>query len=178
MPDIEWRSVPGWEGFYEISNSGKVRSVARAVTRCDGVIQRYAARLKTPVIDKSGYDTVQLCNTSNGRLATFIVHRLVALAFIPNPCAKPFINHLDFNRRNNVVSNLEWVTLAENSRHSCKNGRQARGERHGQAKLTEAIVREARRKRANGVSYKRLAEIYGVTSPTMQYAIKHGWQHV
>lgn len=97
---IEWRPVPGYEGFYEVSNSGQVKS-----------IYRYKKILK-PMISNTGYERVDLFK--NKVRKQFSVHRLVAMAFIDNKDKKPFVNHKDENKRNNNVDNLEWVTHIEN----------------------------------------------------------------
>lgn len=100
----EWRSVVGWEGLYEVSNLGRVRSKTR-----------YKKVLKGYVIP-SGYVEVILSTKNKGKHK--LVHRLVCESFIPNPQAKPCVNHKDGNKTNNCVLNLEWVTYSENERHS------------------------------------------------------------
>ena len=98
-----WRPIPNYEGFYEVSNMGKVRSV-----------YRYRRVLK-PMISNTGYERVDLFK--NRRREQFSVHRLVAMAFIDNPNAKPFVNHKDEHKLNNSADNLEWVTHVENCRY-------------------------------------------------------------
>ena len=98
-----WRPIPNYEGFYEVSNMGKVRSV-----------YRYRHILK-PMISNTGYERVDLFKNKHRR--QFSVHRLVAMAFIDNPNAKPFVNHKDENKLNNSADNLEWVTHVENCRY-------------------------------------------------------------
>lgn len=98
-----WKPVPNYEGFYEVSNMGKVRSV-----------YRYRRVLK-PMISNTGYERVDLFK--NKCREQFSVHRLVAMAFIDNPSAKPFVNHKDENKLNNSADNLEWVTHVENCRY-------------------------------------------------------------
>lgn len=98
-----WKPIPNYEGFYEVSNMGKVRSV-----------YRYKRVLK-PMISNTGYERVDLFK--NKHREQFSVHRLVAMAFIDNPNAKPFVNHKDENKLNNSADNLEWVTHVENCRY-------------------------------------------------------------
>jgi len=98
----EWRPIAGYEGLYEVSNMGRVRSITR-----------YKKVIK-PTITNSGYYQYQLWH--NGTYRTGLAHRLVAKAFVPNPDNKPVVNHIDENKLNNFVSNLEWVTHVENCR--------------------------------------------------------------
>lgn len=104
-----WKPIEGFEGKYEISNLGRVYSIPRNGTY--GCIMR-------PYTDKDGYLNVSLaCGVGKQRKSKkFRVHRLVAMAFIPNddPMGKPLVNHLDFNRQNNCVDNLEWCDYSKN----------------------------------------------------------------
>ena len=101
-----WKSVRGYEGLYEVSNLGRVRSLKRATT--SGVVLKQAM--------KRGY--MHVCLSKENRPSTKSVHRLVAEAFIANPMDKPVVNHLDGDKTNNAVSNLEWATYSENELHS------------------------------------------------------------
>ena len=96
-----WKEVEGFSGYY-VSNIGRIKSFQLSK---DGKI------LKTPV-DKRGYKQVNL--TRNGEHHHLKVHRLVAIAFIDNPDNKPFVNHMDEDKTNNSVGNLDWVTPIEN----------------------------------------------------------------
>ncbi len=98
--------VKGYEGVYEVSNTGKVRSLPRKTSK--------GGELKQATV-QGGYKRVSL---SNGSRKGYTVHRLVGMAFLSNPLNKPCINHIDGNPSNNNVSNLEWCTYAENSQHS------------------------------------------------------------
>lgn len=100
VTDEIWRPVPNYEGFYEVSNAGRVKSV-----------YRYKRILK-PMISNTGYERVDLFK--NKVREQFSVHRLVAMAFIQNPYNKPYVNHKDENKLNNCADNLEWVTPIEN----------------------------------------------------------------
>ena len=101
-----WKDINGYDGFYRISNLGRVKSA------------RYNRYLKL-FFNKKGYARINL--NKKGKLKTYRVHRLVAQAFIPNPNNKPQVNHKDGNKRNNCVDNLEWVTNEENYEHAIKN---------------------------------------------------------
>ena len=106
-----WKDIKGYEGLYQISNLGRVRSV----DRLDSANHRLKGRIKSTSIRPNGYENVILCKNSKSK--GYSVHRLVAQAFIPNPENKPQINHIDENKANNKVSNLEWVTRKENINH-------------------------------------------------------------
>jgi hypothetical protein len=100
----EWLNVKGFEGLYMVSSLGRVKSI------------RYERnKLLSSCIDNLGYMIVGLCDSGIQR--TSRVHRLVALAFIPNPENKPMVNHIDEVKSNNNVGNLEWATAKENMNH-------------------------------------------------------------
>lgn len=104
-----WKDVVGFEGLYLVSNLGKVRSLVRGtklIDKSEGIMAKTKHK---------GYEYVNIWK--DGKCKKGIVHRLVAQAFIPNPENKPCVNHKDFNRSNNSVENLEWVTYRENIRH-------------------------------------------------------------
>ncbi len=101
-----WKDIQGFEGLYEISNYGNVRSLKFG-----------KIKLLKPAKNKFGYYHVILCK--NGQKKEYRVHRLVANAFIPNPLNYPQINHKDENKLNNKVENLEWCNNQYNKRYSC-----------------------------------------------------------
>lgn len=105
----KWKDVDGYEGLYKISNFGRVKG---------------KHRIKSQQDNGKGYLTVHL--NKNGKSRWHLVHRLVAKAFIENPENKPTVNHIDGNRKNNNVNNLEWATYSENNLHSYRsNGRKS-----------------------------------------------------
>ena len=99
-----WKDVAEYEGFYQVSNKGNVRSVERRDSRG----HRRGGRILKPTYDTDGYLRVTLCK--NGKHKTKKVHRLVAEAFIPNPESLPHVNHIDEIKDNNELSNLEYCT--------------------------------------------------------------------
>lgn len=105
----EWKPIKGYEGIYEVSNMGRVKSLHRSQGR---ILKQYT--------QDNGYVKVNL--SKNGTHNTKRVHRLVATAFIPNPHNKPEVNHIDGNKENNNVDNLEWCTREYNVRHAFHNG--------------------------------------------------------
>lgn len=104
----EWRPVVGYEGLYEVSNLGEIRSLDRMTVMKNGVTRITHGKIlkQGRYNSKSTYRGVTLCQ--NGIMKKHSVHRLVALAFIPNPDNLPEINHKDENKQNNCVDNLEW----------------------------------------------------------------------
>ncbi len=118
MTNEVWKPVVDYEEYYEVSNLGRVRSIANR--KCVHGIDTYSIR-KHPKIMKFGhnqYGHLQLNLTKDKQRKTKMVHRLVAEAFIPKPEGKDYINHKDYDPTNNVVGNLEWCTQKENVRYS------------------------------------------------------------
>lgn len=122
----EWLAVPGFEGLYEVSNTGKVKSLERedvvATHDRQPFKRKRSEKLLKQYIDRYGYLKVYLYKNKKPHYLT--VHRLVALAFIPNTENKNTVDHIDCDRTNNRVENLRWVTVKENLEHSHRLGRQ------------------------------------------------------
>lgn len=124
-----WKAIEGYEGYYEISDSGEVRSLDRDVANTRGNhvgLKRHLRGAPMKLSISLGYYVVNLRKNRTSHVVP--VHILVAKTFIPNPNNMPVINHKDGNKLNNHVSNLEWVTYAENNIHALRMGlRQPRG---------------------------------------------------
>lgn len=116
-----WKDVVGYEGYYEVSNLGNVRAVDRKIIKSDGVVQLRRGRLMARCSNADGYLTVKL--SKNGESERIAVHRLVALAFLPNPEGLTDVNHKDFVRSNSAVDNLEWIGHKENVHYTIEAGR-------------------------------------------------------
>lgn len=110
-----WHDIFGYEGMYQVSNLGRVKSLDRYVP-CNRGMRLVAERILKQRVNKFGYSQVVMSKDNNMVLKH--VHRLVAEAFIPNTENKEQVNHIDGCKHNNVVSNLEWVTRSENSQHA------------------------------------------------------------
>lgn len=110
-----WKDIVGYEGLYQVSNLGRVKSLERTVTIGFGNKKHLEEKIMS-FSTRSGYSIIVL--KKNGTKASKQVHRLVAEAFIPKEDDKNIVNHKDFDRKNNVVENLEWCTQKENIRHS------------------------------------------------------------
>lgn len=115
----KWVDIEGYEGLYQVSNTGKIKSIGRM--RSNHSKQQWVEeKIKKPRKDPQGYHMTDLYKENKGK--TVRVHRLVALAFIPNPENKPTVNHIDGDRDNNAVENLEWATFAEQNTHFYEKG--------------------------------------------------------
>ena len=112
-----WKDVAGYEGVYQVSNKGNVRSVARK----DSIGRKCGGRMLKPGYDKDGYLRVNIYK--NGKQKTRFIHRLVAGAFVPNPNGYSEINHRDENKVNNYANNLEWCTREYNNNHGTRSER-------------------------------------------------------
>ena len=122
----EWRDIEGYEGLYQVSNLGNVRSL------------RTKAIMKTNI---TNWGYCQVCLRAHGERKNKAVHRLVAIAFIPNSESKDEVNHINGIKTDNRADNLEWVTRRENIRHAYKSGlRNAVDEAHGQMKVVAINV--------------------------------------
>lgn len=121
-----WKDIAGFEGIYQVSNKGKVRSLDRYV-QCADSIRYYKGRMMKQDKKKNGYLQVNLKRQKINK--QFLVHRLVAVAFLPNPEGFAIVNHKDENKENNSVENLEWCThtynnlYGEGHRTRCTNAR-------------------------------------------------------
>lgn len=159
----QWKDVVGYEGLYVVSSYGRVRRVQK----------------KEPMkITYTPYGTVTLCKNHHKKIG--LVHRLVAIAFIPNPENKTAVNHIDGNKRNNIVTNLEWNTYKENCIHAYKKGL---------SKVSDKC-KAAVSKRHSGENHYNAKKVFDVAAntiyPTIRAAAKangitvqnlHRWLH-
>lgn len=149
----QWRQVVGWPA-YEVSDIGNVRRVGgQRLPRNNR--QRRLKKCKT------GYLEVALWS-GQSRMGYYLVHRLVAAAFIGEPKGRD-VNHIDADRTNNRVANLEYVTKRQNVYHCMALGRHARGTRIHGSTLNEALVREIRKRLATGAKQLHVANALGVS---------------
>lgn len=181
-----WRPIVGYEGVYSVSDLGRIR---RDRTR-NGAPSTYIRRqIRMP----NGYRAITLRHA--GTIRRVLVHRLVAFAFIGMPPdGKPQVNHLDCVRANNRVANLEWASPADDGAHRVRMGRvpsgdrqglrrhperAARGERHGNSKLTDDDVRAIRRLVHGDMTQRCIAQLFRVSTGTVSLIKhRHAWAHV
>ena len=137
MSKERWRDVVGYEGRYSVSDRGRVKSFCRRKPRI----------LRSRLVE--GYPTVSLCGRD------YYIHRLVAVVFLGPPQKGHEVNHIDFNRTNNKLRNLEWITRSGNMCHSARAGRQGI--------LSSSDVREIRWRISEGEFQRSIAKDFGVT---------------
>jgi hypothetical protein len=156
MPE-RWLPVPGYEGFYEVSDRGRIKSLARVVRRKNGVTLSIPERILKPVAFRTGHLLVSLAR--DGEYKQRPVHRLVLQAFV-GPCPDGLeACHGDGDPANNRLKNLRWDTRASNIADRLDHGAHQLGERNPQAKLTEADVLAIR---ADPRPQRKIAADYGV----------------
>lgn len=170
MNDGILRPVVGYEGIYSITADGRVWSEKRTCLRLDG--QRFIAGGKwlKPTINCDGYLIVNLCKIASQRHE--FIHRLVADAWVENRGRLPLVNHLDGVKTNNIASNLEWCTHAENMAHAHRTGLIKKSEEQIKASsslgkkarvLTFDQAQEIRRLVAGGLSRSEISQEFGVS---------------
>lgn len=164
----EWRDIKGYEGLYQVSNCGRIKSLSRLIYNVGhGYTKRSSERIKKLGTHTKGYLQVQLCK--NGANKTIKVHRLVAQAFIPNPNNFLQVDHIDGDKTNNHVTNLEWVTNTENHKRKMCMGLNVNlsGEKHGRNKYSEEVVKKLYIEYLNGIPQNKLALKYNVNKTTV-----------
>ena len=162
-----WKPVLGYEGRYEVSNLGEVRSLERVVTRHDGFKQTHGAKMLKQTIGTHGYYAVALCNGGkSGKTRT--VHSIVAEAFLGERLDGHETMHINGIRTDNRVENLRYGTNVENQHDRRKHGTHNFGENNPSAKLKSDQVVEIIERLKNGQMLKHIAEDFGVSSTTIR----------
>jgi len=162
----EWRDIPNYNGMYQVSNLGRVRSFHNGRWG-----KRARPRIMKPFPDRQGYVAVDLRDGCKN------VHRLVAKCFIKNEHDKKYVNHKNGVKDDNRVINLEWVTASENSMHAAKLGLK-NGDRHGHSKINYQIACNIRQDRDNGMTQVAIASKYGISRRNVRSIIsRNTWKH-
>jgi len=172
-----WKDVQGYEGIYEISNFGRVKSIERKSFNGKGFYDRKEYIMENH-LNRMGYLYVHLCKNNMGR--TIAVHRLVGKHFVEKVDNKTHLNHIDGNKLNNNVNNLEWVTPKENGEHAARLFLKANEEDHPSAKLTNNEVLNIYKSFKNGrYTIKELCNKYKVAYSTIYHiTIKKYWKKI
>lgn len=157
-----WKDIVGYEGLYQVSNLGRVKSLIYSKIlkefndgRCDG------------------YSKIKLYKDKSNK--TIKISRLVAIAFLPNYNNLPVVNHIDGNKQNNSVNNLEWVTHSENQKHAIRTGLLVRktGENNKRSKFSDIECYNIRKIYEHGnISYSKLANVYKCSIPYIWQIVK------
>lgn len=163
----KWVAVPGYEGRYEVSSCGQVRSLGIVVNAKGGANAFRKGRILKQAVKSSGYRQVTLCAADDSRRSV-LVHVLVAQAFLGQRPRGHHVRHLDCNPANNCVENITYGSPAENAKDTIECGRRPRGDAHPRAKLTEFEAREILESKGL-VSPQVLALVFGI-------AREHVWQ--
>ncbi len=127
-----WKDIKGYEGLYQISNYGRVKSIPRTKKHSYNGIAHLKEKILKPIYI-NGYQRVSLCK--NSKATYMFVHKLVANAFIKNPNNYPEINHIDENKANNIYNNLEWCTHSYNINYGTRNERVSQKEKETKRKI-------------------------------------------
>ena len=180
-----WKPIKDYEGLYEISNLGRVRSLDKirnaAINNVSETVIR--GRIMKQKSDKDGYLSVKLTHP-NSKGKHLRVHRIVATSFICNPESKPQVNHKNGIKSDNNAVNLEWCTLSENRIHAYNTGLQSseskKGELNNFSKLTESDVTYIKRNYIQNVTpYRIFAEKFNVNVCTIGAIIRGiTWKHI
>jgi hypothetical protein len=171
-----WKDIPGYEGFYQASNLGRIKSLARIECRKSGASYQIRERILSTPLNTNGYPNVNLCMRGERRL--WRVHRLIALAFLSShyPLSHNEINHINGNKTDNRVENLERCSRSENGKHAHATGlnRGVKGHNHPMAKLTNAQAEEIRKKYSPfKYTMQMLAKEYGISDSNICGIIKN-----
>lgn len=167
-----WKRIIGYEDSYEINNKGEICSLERYVNNKNGK-RLIKSKLLKPFLTNSGYIGYTLKNKNKSK--SVHLHRLLAEYFIDNPNNLPEVNHIDGDKLNNKLSNLEWVNKSENSLHAYKLGLKKsnfkpteKGEDNPNSKLTQVIVNKIRELYSSGnYSQRDLGKKFNVKQATI-----------
>ncbi|MDH0749524.1 NUMOD4 motif-containing HNH endonuclease [Pseudomonas sp. GD03842] len=173
-----WKDVVGFEGSYEVSSHGRVRSLDRICIGPSGRTRSRKGALMTQTLDK-GYFLVSLFGPDAKVMRR--VHRLVAEAFHGAPSDGAVVNHIDGNKVNNLYTNLEWTTVQGNTVHSYATGLQLgrKGTAHHNIRITEDDVRNIVRRLSNGERQDSIASEFGISKSQVSLInLGKRWEHL
>lgn len=166
----QWKDVVGYEGLYQVSSHGRVKTMAR-LHREDRPYMKQE-RLLNPPINSTGYPQVTLYKEKKGTIHS--VHKLVATAFLRRNPEHQVVNHIDGNKTNNRIDNLEWCTYGHNQAHAIRTGliKIHSGENHYASMLTNKQRLDIYNAYKSGIKQAQLASRYGLAQQTISKIIK------
>lgn len=176
-----FRPIKGYEGLYEISNHGRVKSMPKTWNRKSGKVFRVKSEseIKIAKVD-NGYPRVTFCHGTVRK--SFSVHRLVADAFLDNPNNFPVVNHKNSKRDDNYFENLEWTTYSGNAQHAFDSGGRARpkGESNPQSKYSDRDIRIIRKLYEDGhYSQREIGEMFEDNQNNIsRIVLRQRWKHI
>jgi hypothetical protein len=172
-----FKDIKGYEGLYQISNFGRVKSLSRKRNENTNAVIK--ERILTPDLGKAGYHSI--CFKVKNKTEKYLIHRLVAIHFIHNTENKPQVNHINGIKNDNRLENLECVTISENRKHAYNTGLQFGpiGEKQGSSKLTESQILEIKERLNKKEKQVNIAMIYNVRQSNIS-KIKNNkrWNHL
>lgn len=172
-----WKDIPGFEGLYQASNLGRIKSLERWYQSAN--LLKMPENIKKQKPNVGGYWYLHLCK--NGKKWATSVHKLIALTFIgPKPYEKATVNHIDSNKLNNRAENLEYCSIKENIQHHRKNVNDYIGINHPMARLTEKDILDIREEyKTSKILQKDMAKRYNVSQVMISRIIKRKtWTHI
>jgi hypothetical protein len=176
-----WKDIKNYEGLYQVSNYGRVKSLNHETKGKDGLTYRYKGRIRRVGTSQQSPNYIQyFYNLSKqGKTRTMQIHRLVAITFIPNPLNKREVNHIDGDTSNNHISNLEWMTPKENYEHavnmhklySNEERSRRRANKNIPINLSRPIIMEYRKK---GLSLRKIGHLVNLSHERVRQLILEG----
>jgi NUMOD4 motif/HNH endonuclease len=166
MIEEVWKDIPGYEGCYQASTFGRIKRLERLVISKTGQRTLLTELIKIPTINSSSYLTIKLSVQDVRK--SYLVHRLILITFVSNPENKKTVNHIDGNKVNNHISNLEWATDSEQRKHAHKIGLMTnKGSKNPRSiiKLNDGF--EIINKHQQGATVKQLCKEYSVVGTTI-----------
>lgn len=173
-----WKDVPGWEGYYQASTFGNIKSLDRVIICKLGRHFNFIGQQIKPQVNKLGY--YQLRFTKNSKGNTLLIHQIIAWTFLDNPNKYPVVNHKNGIKSDNCFSNLEWCTHSHNIQHAFTTGlNSAKGIKNSHATLTDEIVLNMREDYKNGLTRMELVKKYNTKYKNTFEIIKGTtWKHL
>lgn len=179
----KWLDVKGYEGLYQVSNTGKIRSVDRLILKNNNRHAWFQGQVLKPATNRNGYSRIVLSKDKEKK--TLSVHRLMAIAFIPNPLNHKQVNHINGIKDDNRLENLEWCTPSENILHAYRTGlghsglKGCNGERHPSSKLKTQDVLKIKQLLREKQTNVAIASKFNISEKAISdIRIKRTWSHL